>query len=416
MRSKKINLKVSALLPIFAMAMFFIATSAAAQRESFLHSFNNNGIDGTQPRAGLVMDTAGNLYGTTSTGGTGGIGTVFELSPKTGGGWSYKVIHNFANNGKDGNYPNGTLIIDSSGNLYGTTRQGGFAGLGAVFEMSPMTAGGWTERVIYAFRSQGFDALFPFDGLIMDSAGNLYGTTHGGGASSMGAVFELSPSSSGAWTEKVLFSFSGTNGMNPECALVFDSMGNLYGTTELGGANGFGTVFELSFSSGVWSETVLHSLANDGTDPVYPFAGLAIDSAGNLYGTGVEGAAQGGGAVFELSPGSGGWTYSIIHTFNFNGNHDGINSEGSLIVDSAGNLYGTTNQGGTGTCTAFACGTAYELSPSGGSWTETILHNFNGSGGENPVAGLVRDASGNLYGTTLIGGAFAEGMVFEIKP
>jgi uncharacterized repeat protein (TIGR03803 family) len=402
------------LLSLIAITTLLTSTQAFGQPEKFLHSFGVTSTDGVQPRAGLAMDASGNLYGTTSQGGTGGIGTVFELSPKTGGGWSYKVIHNFANNGVDGNYPNGSLIIDASGNLYGTTRQGGFQGLGMVFEMVKSSTGGWTEKVLHAFRDSN-DGIAPFAGLVFDSAGNLYGTTQGGGVgNSDGTVFELSPTSSGPWTENILFSFGGTNDANPECALVLDSAGNLYGTTIFGGANGLGSVFELSYSAGVWSEAVLHSFSNNGTDPVYPFTGLAIDPAGNLYGSGVEGAAFGGGAIFELTPSSGSWTYTIIYSFNFNNSHDGINPEDNLILDSAGNLYGTTNQGGTGTCTAFGCGTAFKLSPSGGSWTETVLHNFMGADGENPVAGLSLDASGNLYGTTLVGGSFSQGIAFEI--
>ena len=403
-----------AAVSIFGIVTLLLATQALGQTERFLHSFGATSTDGTQPRAGLVMDASGNLYGTTSTGGTGGIGTVFELNPKTGGGWSYKVIHNFANNGVDGNYPNGSLIVDSSGNLYGTTRMGGFQGLGMVFEMAK-TSGGWTEKVLHAFRDSN-DGIAPFNGLILDASGNLYGTTEGGGTGNVGTVFELSPTASGPWTENILFSFSGTNGSNPVCALVFDSLGNLYGTTKLGGANGYGSVFELSYSGGAWSEAVLYSLQNNGTDPEYPFTGLAIDPAGNLYGSAVDGATFGGGAVFELTPGTGGWTETIIHSFNFNNNHDGINPQGNLILDSAGNLYGTTNQGGTGTCSAFGCGTIFKLAPSGGTWTETIMHNFNGAAGESPVAGLFLDASGNLYGTTLVGGSFSEGIAFELTP
>ena len=413
MQTDTVPFRLSTLLFLIAIATLLTATQAFGQHEKFLHSFGSTGTDGTQPRAGLVMDASGNFYGTTSTGGTGGIGTVFEISPKTGGGWSYKVIHNFANNGLDGNYPNGSLIIDASGNLYGTTRQGGFQGLGMVFEMVKGSAGTWTEKVLHGFRDSN-DGLFPFSGLVSDASGNLYGTTLEGGTGDVGTVYELSPTTSGPWTENILFAFSGANGDHPECALVFDSLGNLYGTTELGGANGYGSVFELSFSSGVWSEAVLHSFNNDGTDPIFPFTGLAIDPAGNLYGSGVEGAAFGGGALFELTPGSGGWSETIIHSFNFNDNHDGINPQGNLIFDSAGNLYGITNQGGTGTCTAFGCGTVFKLAPSGGSWTETILHNFTGADGENPVAGLVLDASGNLYGATLIGGSFSQGIAFEI--
>jgi uncharacterized repeat protein (TIGR03803 family) len=181
--------RLSTLLSLIAVAILLTTTQAFGQHEKFLHSFGSTGTDGTQPRAGLVMDASGNFYGTTSTGGTAGIGTVFEISPKTGGGWSYKVIHNFANNGVDGNYPNGSLIIDASGNLYGTTRQGGFQGLGMVFEMT-QSSGVWAEKVLHGFRDSN-DGLAPFNGLVMDASGNLYGTTLIGGSFSQGIAFEI---------------------------------------------------------------------------------------------------------------------------------------------------------------------------------------------------------------------------------
>ncbi len=410
----KISTGFTLALSMLAMATLLSTTNAAAQSEKFLHSFSNTGRDGNQPRAGLVFDAAGNLYGTTSLGGTAGVGTVFELSPRSGGGWSSRTLHSFTN-GKDGNTPYAGLIIDAAGNLYGTTLFGGVFGFGSVFEMTP-TSGGWTEKVIYSFHESN-DGIFPYAGLTMDAAGNLYGTTRESTSADQGTVFELSPTSSGAWTEKILVSFNGSNGASPLGGVIFDSAGNLYGTTEEGGAYGYGTVFEMSPSSGGWSETVLYSLNNNGVDPLYPFAGLTIDSAGNLYGTAVDGAAFGGGAVFELSPSGGTWNESIVHAFNYNNNFDGINPEASLTVDSAGNLYGTTNLGGNCSVT-FGCGTVFKLAPSSGSWTETILHNFGSTGidGQQPEAAVILDSSGNLYGTTKAGGTFGDGTVFEIKP
>jgi len=414
MRADELSLKGIVLLSTLAMAMLLTAAPAAAQAEKLLHGFRSTGADGTQPRAALVFDSSGNLYGTTSAGGIAGVGTVFELSPRTAGGWSEKILHSFTN-GKDGNTPYAGLIIDASGNLYGTTLEGGFQGLGSVFELSPKSGGGWTEKVIYSFHESN-DGIFPRAGLTMDAAGNLYGTTSESTSADVGTVFELSPTSSGTWTEKILFSFSGANGSTPEGGVVFDAAGNLYSTTEEGGAYGYGAVFELSPSSSGWSETVLYSFNNNGVDPLYPFAGLAIDSAGNLYGTAVDGAAFGGGAVFELSPSGGTWSESIVHAFNYNDNFDGINPEASPTVDSAGNLYGTTNLGGNCSVT-FGCGTVYKLSPSSGSWTETILHNFGSSSidGQQPEASVILDVSGNVYGTTKVGGAYGDGTAFEIK-
>ena len=416
MRSRQ-NSRFLAVISTFAMTLLLTATNAVGQRESFLHSFGGNSKDGAELRAGFVMDASGNLFSTTTEGGAAGIGTVFELSPRTGGGWAERVLYSFLNNSRDGAFPTGTLVMDSSGNLFGTTYAGGFRGYGTVFEISPKPGGGWKENILHSFKTDGNDGLVPFAGLAMDSAGNLYGTTVVGGPSNMGTVFELSPSSSGTWTEKILFSFNGSNGYQPWVTPVFDSLGNLYGTTEQGGAFGYGTVFELSLASGIWSETVLHNFNNDGTDPISPQTGLMIDSQGNLYGTAPDGAAFGGGAVFELTHGNGGWTYSIVYAFNFNNNHDGINPQSTLIVDPAGNLYGTTNLGGTGTCTPSGCGTVFMLTLSAGAWTETILHNFSGTpDGQLPVTPLIRDASGNLYGTAIAGGVFGHGLAFEIKP
>jgi uncharacterized repeat protein (TIGR03803 family) len=417
LRTCQNSFRFLAVISVFAIATLLTPTSAVGQRESFLHSFPDNSKDGAELRAGFVMDASGNLFSTTTEGGAAGIGTVFELSPRTGGGWTERVLYSFENNGEDGAFPTESLIMDSSGNLYGTTYAGGFRGEGTVFELSPKLGGGWTEKILHSFKTVGNDGLVPWGGLIMDSAGNLYGSTVVGGASNMGAVFELSPSSGATWAEKILFSFNGSDGYQPWGALVSDSLGNLYGTTEQGGAFGYGTVFELSFSSGAWSEIVLHSFNNDGTDPISPQTGLTFDSLGNLYGTAPDGAAFGGGAVFELTPGNGGWTYSIIYAFNFNNNHDGINPQSTVIVDPSGNLYGTTGYGGTGACTPSGCGTVFMLTPSGGTWAETILHNFAGSpDGSGSVTPLIRDASGNLYGTAIAGGVFGHGLAFEIKP
>jgi uncharacterized repeat protein (TIGR03803 family) len=254
----------------------------------------------------------------------------------------------------------------------------------------------------------------------MDGAGNLYGTTREGPGGKMGTVFELSPTSSGPWTENILHSFTGSDGANPLGGVVFDSAGNLYGATEEGGDYGYGAVFELSPSASGWSETVLYSFNSNGVDPIYPFTGLAIDSAGNLYGTAVDGAAYGGGAVFELTNSGGTWKESVVHAFNYSGG-DGFSPQASLTLDSSGNLYGTTSYGGSGKCTSdgsvIGCGIVFKLTPSGSAWTETILHNFKtGVDGERPEAGVILDASGNLYGTTLFGGTFDDGAVFEIVP
>jgi uncharacterized repeat protein (TIGR03803 family) len=298
-----------------------------------------------------------------------------------------------------------------------------------VFELSP-NGGGWTETILYRF-SGGSDGIYPNGSLVFDAAGDLFGTTNQGGAYGYGTVFELSPQHGGGWTEKVLYSFGyGPDGQNPAAGLVMDRAGNLYGTTALGGIYyncyqgvSCGTVFELSPQpGGNWTETVLHSFGN-GTDGQYPLAGLIVDSSGNLFGTTESGGPYNNcpygfspscGTVFELSPTpGGGWTEAVIHSFG-NGT-DGQVPEAGLTFDTAGNLYGTTQYGGT----YLYGGTVFELSPNdAGGWTEAVLHSFgNAPDGMFPYyGGVVLDAAGNVYGTTASGGDYYTGIVFKISP
>jgi uncharacterized repeat protein (TIGR03803 family) len=432
MRGKQFSIGSRATLTIFAVAVF--VTSACAATEKVLHSFNGlpkSGpcYHGCLPYAGLIFDASGNLYGTTNLGGSqicgSGCGTVFELTPKAGGGWTEKVLHAF--NKKDGASPQGSLIFDASGNLYGVTGSGGAYGYGTVFELTPRPGGGWTEKLLHNFNYNGKDGIGPVASLIFDVSGNLYGMTAGGGAYGYGTVFELTPKGDGGWTERVLHSFDlkATDGANPVAGLVFGASGNLYGTTRQGGGGncpygGCGTVFELKpKGGGGWTETVLHSFDLNPTDGVYPEDGLVFDGTGNLYGTTSGGGGHSGGycsggcgTVFELTPqASGLWKEKILHVFN---NKDGYGPFAALILDTSGNLYGTTVQGGF-----YGFGLVFELTPTaGGRWMEKVLHGF---GPENyyqqqPYSGLIFDASGNLYGTTLYGGARGGGTVYEIRP
>ena len=219
-----------------------------------LYSFINNGTDGIVPDGGVIFDGAGNLYGTTFSGGTHSEGTVYELTPAGGGGWTEKVLHSFDQNGTDGAFPAAALIFDTAGNLYGTTAGGGTYSKGTVFELTPVGGGTWTEKVLYSF-GNGTDGFSPYSGLVFDAAGNLYGTAYYGGTYSRGTVFELSPGAGGTWTEKVLHSFgNGTDASQPFSGLTFDTAGNLYGTTEVGGAHTAGTVYELTpAGGGTWT-------------------------------------------------------------------------------------------------------------------------------------------------------------------
>jgi uncharacterized repeat protein (TIGR03803 family) len=331
------------------------------------------------------------------------------------------VLHIFS--GKDGAYPNG-LIFDAAGNLYGTTLGGGGAnGYGTAFKLAPGLNGRWTETVLHIFNSQ--NGGLPNGSLILDMAGDLYGTTQTGGTYGYGTVFKLAPGVNGKWTETVLHSFDGKDGNQPASALIFDSLGNLYGTTEAGGNRSYffgyggGTVFKLApGTDGKWTYSLLFSFSlNDGEQPA---SSLVLDTAGNLYGTTVRGGDlssflcldYGCGTVFRLVPGeNGSWTEEVLHKFN---GVDGFAPYAAVIFDAAGNLYGTTWDGGN----------VFELTPgTNGEWTETVLHTFNGSDGLSPQAGLVFDASGNLYGATDYGGKVNScysqygdgcGVVFEI--
>jgi len=410
MRGKRLSLRLRATLAICAVTVFLTTTCVAT--ENVLHNFNDNGKDGYNPIAGLIFDASGNLYGTTKEGGAFGLGTVFELTPQAGGGWKEMVLFSFNDN--DGAYPVGGLIFDAFGNLYGTTYEGGAFGLGTVFELTPTAGGGWTETVLHNFNGNGEDGAYPVASLILDASGNLYGTTSEYGVFGLGTVFELTPTAGGGWTETVLLSFNDHGGAYPAASLILDASGNLYGTTYEGGAFGVGTAFELTpQTGGGWKEKVLHDFNNNGKDGYYPEAGLIFDATGNLYGTTYGGGADNVGAVFRLTrKASGGWAEKILHDFNDNGK-DGAYPAAGLIVDASGNLYGTTYGG------AFGLGTAFELTPkAGGGWTEKILHRFNDNGkdGNHPQASLVFDASGNLYGTTYDGGVYGDGTVFEITP
>jgi uncharacterized repeat protein (TIGR03803 family) len=401
----------------------------AAPTFTVLHSFAGYPTDGSLSLGDLIQDSAGNLYGTTELGGTSsactyGCGTVFKLSP-TG---TETILYNFTE-GADGAYPQAGLVRDATGNLYGTTAGGGAESractltsgtCGVVFELirCDSAPNGYEYKVLYRFTG-GADGGSPYGGLVRDTAGNLYGTTQGGGSlastcrqGTCGVVFKLSPTD----IETVLHTFTGgAGGANPTAALTLDSAGNLYSTTYYGGAYSEGVAFKLSPAG---TETVLHSFAGYPTDGGYPYYGLTHDAAGNLYGTATDGGAHGSGVVFKLSP-----TGAETVLYSFTGGADGGFPVGDLIQDTAGTLYGATGQGGaTGACApSSGCGVVFKLSSTG---TETVLHSFTGGAdGAVPSAGLIQDMSGNLFGTTAAGGVESNqcytgtcGVVFRLAP
>jgi len=399
--------------------LFVLLTAQPAKGQTYKVIYNfTGGADGAAPEAGLAMDGAGNLYGTTEEGGhTGGncydygCGTVFKLAYK-GSGWVLTTLYTFQA-GSDGSYPLAAVVIGPNGILYGTTDTGGSGcygyGCGTVFSLRPTPTVckaalcPWTETVLYRFTDTP-DANGPGLGdLVFDKAGNIYGTTFGGGAYDNGAVFQLTPSG-GTWSESVLHSFDQTDGAQPAGGVTFGKNGSLYGTTIWGGAYGGGTIYELTPSSSGWVETILHQFDHF-VDGNYSTGGLIFDSSDNLYGTTGDGGPGGGigGTAFQMKPDG---TLSTICVFD-----GGFGPYSGMIFDQAGNLYGTTPSGG-----AYGPGIVFKLTPSNGGWTETILHDFNGDDGAAPQGRLLLDGHGNLYGTTVGGGAYGYGVVFEVTP
>lgn len=407
------------ILGLVAAAVAGVAFSAipVAEAQVFssaaLHQFAGAPNDGFGPTGTLIADSSGNLYGTTQTGGTSNLGTVFELVSSSGT-YQEKILYNFTGS-PDGSQPYAGLVMDSLGNLYGTTTLGGTSNVGTAFELVN-SSGTYTEKVLFSFAFA--DGSSPNGSLIIDSSGNLYGTAAVGGSNRAGNVFEL-VNSSGTYTEKVLYSFAGSpDGNEPLSSLITDSSGNLYGTTYQGGAHNFGTVFELVNSSGTYSEKVLYSFVGLSGDGGNPYAPVLMDAAGNLYGTTIGGG-LGQGTVFELVNSAGTYTEKILHTFTNPG--DGASPYAGLVADTSGNLYGTTSSGITS-----SGGAVFELVNSSGSYTEKVIYTFSFSSittstcamnGAYPVGGLLIDAAGNLYGTTseTSGEPFA-GLVFELGP
>jgi hypothetical protein len=434
--------------------------SGPSPSESVLFNFNSGGTGatGSYPHSSLIEDGQGNFYGTAPNGGTHSEGVVYELSPPTTGGgmWTQTILWNFNNNGTDGYLPwtwGSGLVMDSHGNLYGTTQAGGAYNLGAAWELSPpiISGGPWTETILWSFGNPAItDGIDPTSGLTIDKNGNLFGTTPEGQSPSVpfsGTVYELSPPSSGpGWTEKILMQFaeggSGNpaNGFLPYVGVIGDGSGDLFGTASAGGSNygssdPGGVLFEITSGGGysvLWNfgDTYGPSSVDDGAQPV---SGLIMDRLGNIYGTTALGGTSadfatgvnGVGTAFELSPpGSrgGSWTEQVLWNFQDNGT-DGFSPVGGVVIDPNGNVYGTTEYGGLYSDEPYVGGTAYKLTPptmGGGSWGETILWNFGNpatTDGSLPWASLLIDPIGNLYGTTLDGGSFgvvANGTVYEI--
>ncbi len=405
---------------------------ALGQVERVLYSFGSNPNDGTTPlySTSPILDAKGNIFGVTLYGGTFDGGTVFEVSPNSDGTWSETILYDFCTEAGGGTCPNGGLpggglVEDAKGNLYGVAAEGGAPcallgnlGCGVVYKLSPpsLPGGAWTETVIHSFCqvNRCADGGGPAGKLILDKAGNLYGTTAEAGTDNVGTVFELSPASGGLWTESILYAFCSSggecvDGAAPQEGVIFDKSGNLYGTTFQGGDTGFGVVFKLSPGSS-WTETVLYTFpAQSDTQFKYTYSGpVTLDPLGNIYGSATWVKNPEGeyypGEVYRLR------TNGDVSVFSFKGREGSGPLDGVIVDAKHAVIYGTTSQSGNN------FGNVFQIAANG---RETVLYKFcqldSCTDGRFP-SGIAEDGSGNLYGATREGGTHDAGAVFEITP
>ena len=400
---------------------------AQAQQFSVIHTFIPT--DGWYPDAGLTIDQAGNLYGTTNLGGNmggncgSGCGTVFKMS-KRGSGWIFDELYKF--NADDGGFnPEARVVFGPNGTLYGTAVSGGSGAAGVVFNLQPpatvckSVSCPWTETVIFPFQASG--VLDPGGDLTFDAAGNIYGTTFYGGnygdceEEGCGTIYQLTQSN-GVWSQNIVHVFTGeTDGQHPAGGVILDRAGNLYGSVEgdpnLGDS---GLVFRFIPSGGTWTETILYRFQGYAQGE-FPVAGLFFDPSGSLVGATLQGGFYGGGTVYQLSPTGSSWIFDTLHNFDIAGADYPFGPLGKLVMDSAGNLYGAT-----GTDGAYGYGAVFQLRPSDHGWIYRSLYDFTGGTDGSFPRNVVMDASGNLYGITTYGGNDACqagcGVVFEITP
>lgn len=394
----------------------FSAQAAQAQTYSVIHRFTG-GSDGASPFAGLTVDATGNLYGTTLNGGSG-FGTVFSVKP-SGSNWVVAPIYEFKG-GSDGAGPVARVVIGPNGSLYGSTSAGGggscpthnaYTGCGTVFSLSPSvglclgSGCAWNETVLHRFH--GGDGSYPQGDLAFDRHGVVFGTTVNGGLTGIGTVYSLASNGSGTWLQNVILNLLGSQeGAYPWGGVAFDQEGNMYGVLAHNGPAGYGTIYKLTHSGLGWIETNLHGFTY-GNDGAIPQGGLTVDPAGNVFGTTIYGGSGSGGIAFEETNSGGHWTHKVLHSFS---GGIGLGSYDKMAMDSAGNLYGTTFGDG-----AYNSGTVFELVHSQGGWTYNLLHTFaGGSDGAYPFSTLAIDGNGNLYGTTSSGGINNQGVIFEI--
>jgi uncharacterized repeat protein (TIGR03803 family) len=418
---------MKAILLASIIVLGFCRTTFAQATETVLYSFGAFPTDGTTPEGGLLFDSAGNIYGTTNGGGQycgddGGCGTVYKLSPNVGGGWTETILYNFCTNGDpftcpDGANPFAGLIMDKAGNLYGTTSGGGTSEWGTVFRLSPPIggSGNWTETVLWNFGDGADNGVVPLYGkLTMDAAGNIYGTTGASGGQNFGIVFELSPVGDGTYVFSILQSFQGENGAYPAYGVTIDDAGNLYGTTQLGGSAtctsascGYGLVYRLSPSNSKWQETILYKF--DGVTGEHPVSPISIDQSGDLFGTfevGGGGTCFFGtcGGIFKLVPEAGGGGKK--YTFYFNDSAAGGSPQTGVAIGADDIVYGTIGP--------FDGDDVYMLQYE----KESVLYEFcslpNCADGYGPSMGTITAREGGLYGVTIEGGEYGSGVVYSL--
>jgi uncharacterized repeat protein (TIGR03803 family) len=385
--------------------------SARSSTTEVLYSFAGED-DGEYTDTDVAIDASGNLYGTSVLGGEFGGGTVWQLSP-VGGDWVHSVLYSFTG-GADGGEPYKGVTLDGAGNLYGTAVTGGSGscegGCGVAYKLTK-TGTTWAQTVIHAF-SGGEDGSGPGARVALDKRGNVYGMTPTGGTNGLGTIYQLHPRSNGSWALRVIHTFTGgSDGSSGSAGKLVLRGRHIYGAATTGGLNGSGTVFELtSTRSGEWDFKTLYSFlgAPDGS---FPYGALLFDAAGNLYGTTYYGGTNGLGAVYKLSPNDvGEWSETVLYSFKTGS--DGNSSISNLVSDAAGNLYGTTSEGGLGS------GTIFKLTPGQNeSWTESIAHSFQGSpDGAFPYAGMVAGSAGSFFGATVHGGDDGDGTIYKFTP
>jgi uncharacterized repeat protein (TIGR03803 family) len=410
----------SRLMAVLVLTVLLMPVLGAAQGSPsgtyrVIHDFTG-GRDGGLPYAGLISDQRGNLYGTAFLGGRGacppqniGCGTVYRLK-RSASGWNFQTLYAFQG-GNDGAGPYAPVTIGPNGSLYGTTNQGGDpacpSGCG-VFEVKPAACATHlcpsTEAVLYRFQGN-TDGFYPFSNVIFDKAGNLYGTTEQGGSQGPGTVFELTLSKQG-WKEHILYNFPSQGPGNPYSGVIFGRTGDLYGTVSSGGC--CGAIYQLSRSDNGWTENTIHKFQGK-TDGEIPTAALTLSKSGDLIGATGSGGANGEGTVYSLRRSKNGWAFTTLYTFP----NEGTGPWAQLTMDASGNLYGTTQ----GDAVFGTWGTVFKLTHTSHGWKETVLHRFTGGNdGGIPLSNIVIDAHGNLYGTASVGGTSNVGVVFEITP